>query len=326
VHIEAPGGAEPPADPPPSAALVLANVDGNGSIVSVSSARRGQERKPPAQKIKCGVFGVACETEVQPGTSVTVRAQPGAGYVFAGWTAGCRGRARTCTVSAGSAAPQPLGAKFEPKNTRRTVAIKLRNPQLKATFKQSEGRGTLRVSGSISALSKLRIELRRPAGGPLLTRRVRAAGAFAIRALLKKGTLVRGARLFPGAFVISVSGKAGSVSVPLQLRSIFVPSPREGVVRKAYAATRRTAKPSSRLPKGVKEAWAIFRFQTQPAADTLTASWYYPDGRLVDTVPKSNRPVIETGIGSAGAIPSGAWKVELRAGAKLVKKMSVKIR
>jgi uncharacterized repeat protein (TIGR02543 family) len=255
-----------------------------------------------------------------------VRAQPGAGYVFAGWTAGCQGRAATCTVSAGAATPQPVNAKFVPKKTHRTVAIKVRSTQLKATFKQSEGKGTLRLTGSISALSKLKIQLRRPAGGPLLTRRLRAVGAFSLRAILKKGTLARGARLFPGAFVVSVRGKAGSIPVPLQLRSIFVPSPPEGVVRKSYASTSGTGKPMSALPKGTKQAWAIFRFEAQPSANNLTATWSDPHGNVVGSVAKSNRPVIETGIGSGGAIPSGSWRVEIRAAGKLAKKMLVKIR
>jgi hypothetical protein len=58
----------------------------------------------------------------------------------------------------------------------------------------------------------------------------------------------------------------------------------------------------------------------------LTASWYDPNGTLIGTIEKSNRPVIETGIGSGSAIPSGRWRVEIRAGGKLVKKMLVRIR
>jgi uncharacterized repeat protein (TIGR02543 family) len=265
-------------------------------------------------------------SEVQPGSSVTVRAQAAAGYTFAGWTAGCKGKSLTCTVSAGAGGTADVKATFNPKKRGRAVAIQVREPSLKASFKQSVGQGTLLVRGSITLPARLKIRLARPGGGPLLTRNIRAVSTFGLRAVLKRGTLARGARLFPGTFVVSVTGKAGRSPVPLQMRTIFVPPPPEGVVRKSYASTSQNGKPMQALPRGTKQAWAIFRFETQPTAGPLTASWYDGSGKLIGTVAKSNRPVIETGIGSATAVPSGTWRVDLKAGSRLVKRLLVKVR
>jgi len=305
-------------------APVLMSVDGNGGIVSVGSSRSAQERKPPAQKIKCGTFGVACVTEVQPGTSVKVRAQPAAGYVFAGWTSGCSGSSPTCTVSSGSG--NAVNARFKRRPGKRTVQIKIK-PRIKASFKQSAGSGTLILNGTISAPAALRVQLRRPGGTALLSRRLRARGGpFGLRALLKRGTLAGGAYFLPGGFVVTVRGASGAIGVPLQMRSVYVNPPSEGVVRKAYASDTAGGRPLKTLAPGVRQAWAIFRFASQPTAEPLTASWYSPSGALIGTTEKNNRPIVRTGIGSSGPIPSGGWRVELRAGGKLVKKLVVKIR
>ena len=302
---------------------MLVSVDGNGSIVSAGSSRSAQERKPPAQKVKCGVFGVACVTEVAPGTTVNVHAQPAAGYVFAGWSAGCSGTSPNCAVSAGSGGT--VSARFARRQGKRTVNIRI-SPRIKSTFKQSSGSGTLIVNGTISAAANLRVQLRRPGGAALLTRRLRARGGpFGLRARLKRGTLAGGAYFLPGGFVVTVRGSSGRVAVPLQMRSLYVNPPREGVVRKAYVSDTAGGRARKRLPRGARQAWAIFKFASQPTAEPVTVSWYSPTGALIGTEPKNNRPIIRTGIASGQPIPSGAWKVELRAGGKLVKKQLVRI-
>jgi hypothetical protein len=323
VQLEQLPGGEPPADPPPVVARTLFEVDGNGSLVSVAAARSSQLRQPPRQPVRCGVFGVACATEVAPGSKVTVRAQPASGYAFAGWTDGCQGKSLTCTVTAGSGT---VSGRFVPRRAGRAVAIRVGEPRLKASFKASVGRGTLAVSGSISASARLTIQLRRPSGGPLLSRTLRVAGPWGLRALLKRGTLIGGARLFPGAFVVSVRGAAGTIGLPLQLRTLFVKPPPEGVVRRAYASTTPTGKPLKAIPHGSRRAWAIFRFQTQPATGPLTASWYDLHGNFVGAIQKSNRPVIQTGIGAPGVIPAGTYRVDLAAGGKLIQRRKIRVR
>ena len=46
-----------------------------------------------------------------------------------------------------------------------------------------------------------------------------------MRAKLRKGTLLRGAGLYPGGFVVSFTGKAGRAGLPLQMRTTYVASP-----------------------------------------------------------------------------------------------------
>src|SRR5829696_6294910 len=237
ITIKEPGRGDLPPNPPPVVAPVLMSVDGNGGIKTVGSARSAQERKPPAQPINCGTVGVACVTEVQPGTSVRVRAQPAAGYVFAGWTSGCSGTNATCTVNAGTG--KAVNARFARRPGKLTVQIKIR-ARIVSSFNQRSGRGTLILNGTINAPASLRVQLRRPGGSVLLTRRLRTSGGpFRLRALLKRGTLAGGVEFLPGGFVVSVRGAAGAVGaigVPLQMRSIYVNPPAEGVVGKAYSS------------------------------------------------------------------------------------------
>ena len=49
---------------------------------------------------------------------------------------------------------------------RAPVAFKLRPPKLKARWVRSNGKGTLLLRGSVGQPARLRIELRRPGGGP----------------------------------------------------------------------------------------------------------------------------------------------------------------
>ncbi len=306
---------------------VLANVQGNGSIYIERIGRRETAGAPPRQPIRCGVFGVACVSEVAPGDTLTLRAQPAAGYVFAGWTNGCKGSNPTCTVSAGTGNAVTVSATFNRRRGKRTVAIRLRNPRIKASFKQSSGKGTLTLNGSISAPAALRVQLRRPGGAALLTRRLRVPGGpFGLRALLKRGTLAGGAALYPGGFVVSVRGRAGNIGVPLQMRSVYLDSPSEGVVRRTYASTTPGGRPQKALPPGSKQAWEIFQFASQPTTGPLTVTWYDRNGAELGSKVKNNRPVIKTGIGSAAALPSGIYRVELKAGGKLVKRAGVEIR
>jgi hypothetical protein len=250
------------------------------------------------------------------------------GYRFDGWRSGCVGKKPTCTFQAGSGqTASPISAAFVPVRPNRSLVVRLRPPKIKARFKASVGKGSLRVDGSISLRARLRIQLRRPGGGPLLTKNVRALGSFRVKSLLRKGKLARGAQLFPGAFVLSLTGRAGSRPVPLQMRTVFVRPPLEGVVRSAYPATLEDGVKVNPVPRGSRQLWAVFRFASQPLMNPITASWYDLNGKFVGTIRKNNRPVISTGIGSAtsGPIPSGTYRVVLKAGNRTIKTVRIRV-
>ena len=324
--LEQPGGTEPPPDPPDPVGRVLVQVSGNGSITSVAAPRLASGQSV-GQPIKCGLKGSSCYTEAPPRGSVQMRAQPGSGYRLEGWTGACAsaGTSDVCTVAANVATN--VGANFVPARRARAVAARIARVKLTAKWSASIGTGTLIARGSVSAPARLRIQLRRPGGGPLLTRRLRTTGgAFLLRTPLKRGTLAKGAVLLPGGFVLALTGRAGRTAVPLQMRTVYLKSPREGVVRRAYSSDRLGGNPMTSLPSGTREAWAVFTFESQPTAGPLTVTWFKPDGSALGTLEKSNRPVIETGIGSPAGIPSGLWRVRLSAGGKTIRQLGVRVR
>ena len=321
-----PGGVEPPPAPPPQTAPVTVNVTNNGSVVTVGSAAARRTSDGIGQPIRCGLKGTKCESDAPQGSKIEMKAQPGSGYRFGGWTGACSGASPVCSVTATAATT--VGATFAPaRPAARRVSAKLAGVRIKARFVQSVGQGTLQARGSVSAPASLRLQLRRPGGGPLLTRRLRIPGGpFALRATLKKGTLANGAVLLPGGFVLSLTGNARGTSVPLQMRTVYLQSPREGVVRRTHVSASSSGPAVATLPAGAKEAWAVFDFASQPTAGPLTVSWYQPSGALLGTREKSNRPSIETGIGSGTGLASGTWRVELAAGGRVVKKLNVRVR
>jgi hypothetical protein len=69
-----------------------------------------------------------------------------------------------------------------------------------------------------------------------------------------------------------------------------------------------------------------FKLATQPSSKLpVTVAWYWPDGRLLGTAPKANRPDVVTGITLSTGIQSGLWTAELRAGDRIVKRIAVRI-
>jgi hypothetical protein len=168
--------------------------------------------------------------------------------------------------------------------------------------------------------------MRRPGGGPLISQRVvLGAGDFTRTTRVVPAVLPRGAKLLPGAFVVSLRGTSGGAKLPLQLQALVLDAPREGVVRQAFVTATEAGPKVLRLPS-VPEAWAHFRMAAQAVDDVpLSVRWYYPDGRVLGTAGKSNRPEITSFIRSATPLPSGAWVAELRAGDTIIQRLSVRI-
>lgn len=274
--------------------------------------------------ISCGVNQFLCYARLEPQQRVTLRARPSAGYVFRAWTGACAGQGPKCTVAA--TALRTVTAVFAPRNPGAAIALNIRSPRFSVRWAQSVGSGSLAVRGNVGRSSRLLIQLRRPGGGSLLFKFVRARGAFSQTLRLIQSRFPLGATLLPGGFVVSVTGVSEGFQLPLQLRTVVLPSPREGVVRQAFPSATKDGGPTLRFPSKTTEVWANFRFATQPLSRLpVTVTWYFPNGRKIGTVVKPNQPEVDSGARFAPGLPNGLWVAELRAGGKISKRLSVRI-
>ncbi len=304
---------------------VIVKVSGNGNVTSSAGGARTLSAASAPKRINCGVNGFDCYGEVAPGQELTLTAKPAAGYAFKQWTGSCAGSGASCDVVASNA--KTVTAVFKAKGTGAAVGASLRVPRLKVKWLRSVGAGSLVVQGSTTLAARARIDMRRPGGGPLATLQLPVpGGGFRQTLPLRQGALSGGAKVFPGGFVVALTGRSGKLKLPLQVQTIAIPSPAEGVVRRAFKSTTEEGRGLSKLPAGSKEAWANFRFETQPRlTKKLTVVWFKPNGERLGQVAKSNRPVITSYLRLASGLPSGNWVAQLRVGSKVVQTLSVPV-
>jgi hypothetical protein len=55
------------------------------------------------------------------------------------------------------------------------------------------------------------------------------------------------------------------------------------------------------------------------ANEELSVAWYRPGGKLLGVATKSSAPVVTSSISSKVPLPTGTWRVDLRAGNTVVK-------
>jgi hypothetical protein len=304
-------------------AEVEAGVTGNGGVVQQAAGRSLSGRT--AAGISCGFNQFNCYTRLQPGQKVFLLARPQARYVFRAWTGACSGQGPRCTVVARLL--EAVNAIFAPRAPTPSVGFEVRPMGVKVGWARSVGAGRLVMTGSVGGPARLKVQVRRPGGGPLITRRFTAnAGRFRYVLPFRKSVLPRGAVILPGGFATSITGASGQASLPYQLRPIVVPAPPEGVVRRTFTSAVEDGPATARLPKGSVQAWAHFRMATQPSTRLpVSVTWYWPNGKRLGSVEKSNRPEIVSFLRLGSGLASGAWTAELRAGRKVVKRLTVRI-
>ena len=315
---------------PPAVEQVIVQVDGSGWVTS-SLGSRVLAGATATKPINCGVapsgaLKYDCYGEYTPGQTLTLKADPAEGYVFKRWTGACAGSSGpTCQVTTRDS--RKTSAIFEQGGTGAAVAALLKPPNLRVRWQSSVGAGNLVLRGSTSMAANARIDMRRPGGGPLATRKLKlSGGSFREAMALKNGRLRGGAKLFPGGFTVALTGRAGRLKLPLQMQTISIPAPAEGVVRSAFKSKTQNGTSVTRFPAKAKIAWANFRFETQPRlSQKLSVHWYWPDGRHLGEVQKSNRPVISSYLKLDSGLDSGLWVAELRAGKRVIQRLSVRV-
>jgi hypothetical protein len=303
------------------------DIKGMGDVTGADRVLSGAGSRTAEGAINCGPDHYACFAEFDPDTTITLTAHPAEGYVLDSWTGACAGTSRTCTLSLSES--RTVTAHFTPRGGQ-VVESNLAAPLFRGIrWSDSVGRGSLVLRGAVGKAADIRLQVRRPAGGPLLTRRVAVRrGSFRQTKILGPDAFEKGARLFPGGFVVSLTGaSAGGVPVLLQIRTVELVAPAEGVVRKTWASATPNGAVARSLPATTKLAYVHFVFakgarpkETLP----LEVRWYEPNGRLAGTFKVNNRPDIHNGVRSP-QFPRGVWVAELRAGGKIVKRVRVAI-
>ena len=121
-------------------------------------------------------------------------------------------------------------------------------------------------------------------------------------------------------------GQSGTLHLPLQVRTLRLPGPSEGVVLRTHISATRDGPALKTVPAGSKRAWATFRFAAQPRTGPIIARWYRSNGQLLGEIALTNRRTVRTGIGADGGLGASVWRVDLLAGGKLVKRLRLQIR
>jgi hypothetical protein len=127
---------------------------------------------------------------------------------------------------------------------------------------------------------------------------------------------VAGARILPGAFEVAVGGAK---------RRFVVPAPVEGVVRTAEFRASRNGGAVTRLRGTRFRVFVVYRMAAVPKRGPVTVTWQLPTGRkLISDKPRSGT-IISDIRGRTAPLPSGLYRVTLRAAGKVVFVSSIRI-
>jgi hypothetical protein len=191
---------------------------------------------------------------------------------------------------------------------------------VKRTWAESRVTGAVTVRGQVSHATTGALVLLRTGAKQTVLRRL----AFAARSGAFRRTLALPATLKPGTYAVELRPSVAGAALPAVRRTVRLTAPTEGVVDRVYASARRGSSPLLRLPGAPRQLWAHFRFAAAPKGRPITTTWYPPTGPPL-VVPRPYRAEIHTFVANDPSLPTGRWRCVLRAGGKVVARVSVRI-
>jgi hypothetical protein len=199
-------------------------------------------------------------------------------------------------------------------------AVTVASAAFVATWRASELRGELVLSGSFKGTNAtLVLRVTPPAGEGLTFRIPVGAGAFSKRVKLP-------ATLLPGRYLLEVSGTSGGFSLAVPPLRLQLAAPPEGVVDKAYISGQPNGPPAVRLPGKRSQMSAHFHFAALPrGAGRLTATWFAPGGKSVGTVDKPRTANVVSTLKSGAPLTKGTWRCVLSFHNVTVKQLSIRL-
>jgi hypothetical protein len=150
---------------------------------------------------------------------------------------------------------------------------------------------------------------------------------FAVGAGPFRHTVRLPASLWPGRYVVRLTGASGGLQLAAASARAMLRPPPEGVVAVAHASGALGGPAAVDLRAPRRQVWARFVFAARPRVGPLTVTWYGPDGRAATPpVEKPNARVVDTFVRAAGGeLPRGRWRCALRAGGRLVAAAAVRV-
>jgi hypothetical protein len=299
----------PVVDAPPPAAAFIPPVQAKLSVAVSGSG------KVTSKGIACGGTLTRCQGKFAPGTKVTLVPSASAGFHFTGWSSNCTGDTTACSLTVKK--DTTVKATFAPLNVSSVVPVTIGDASFDVKWSQSNGTGKLKVSGTIGAAADVTVNLNRVGGRkPAASKQMSLGGGkFGFTLPLPPGPLADGKPLVPGGYVVSMGGKSRRLPVPTEIHTLTLGGPPEGVVGTSIASVHG------------KSASVHFVFASQPPDKNVPVSvlWFQPNGKLLGTAPKSNRPTVDSSISSNAPLPKGTWKVELKVGSTITKITTFKV-
>ena len=297
--------------PAPTLLAIKVGVTGSGTVTGKTTGGAG---------IACGAKGSTCFGTYKPGSTISLRAAPVAGFRFGGWSGGCSGMTITCQLKVQKAST--ISARFISMPSAAIVPVQIDAAAFSVSWNQSIGTGKLLVHGRIAKTAQVDVQLARSGGGKLVSEHLSLpAGHFSIALKLDPAL-----GLIPGGFVVTISGKSGRLSVPPQVKTLSLAAPPGGVVGRAFASASANGAPTATVHANGKQAFVTFDFKAQPPrGQSLTVAWFEPGGKLLGQATKSSAPTITSSVKSNGPLPRGAWHVDLRSGKTLVKTVTINV-